>query len=163
MRLAYIGIGSNLDDPVQQIRSALQALESLPESRLVKVSSCYSSTPMGPQDQPDYANAVAALETRLDCRTLLSKLQQSEQQHGRQRKAERWGPRTLDLDIILYGNDVINEPDLIVPHYGCRQREFVIYPLAEIAPDLVFPDGVAISTVKSRLPLNGLQLVCGLD
>lgn len=161
--LAYIGIGSNLSTPIKQIQEACAALKTIPQCIWKTVSSCYASKPMGPQDQPDYANAVALLETQLSCRDLLLQLQQIEQQQGRVRKAERWGPRTLDLDIILYGDVQISEPDLVVPHYGCKEREFVIYPLAEISPDIVFPDGETLQAVKKRLPLNGLQRVSALD
>lgn len=161
--LAYIGMGSNLNDPMKQLRDACRALKTLPDSQFIKVSSGYISTPMGPQEQPDYANAVILLDTRLSCRALLHNLQNIEQQQGRLRDGQRWGPRTLDLDIILYGNETLNEPDLIVPHYGCKEREFVIYPLAEIVPELIFPDGESLQTVKQRLPLNGLQRASTLD
>ena len=116
---------------------------------------------MGPQDQPDYVNAVAALDTTLEAEALLDALQQIEQLHGRQRKAERWGPRTLDLDILLYNNTVINSPRLTVPHYGMRQREFVLYPLYEIAPQLQLPDGTVLSSLLAQVPLNGLQKLAG--
>ncbi|XOV80249.1 MAG: 2-amino-4-hydroxy-6-hydroxymethyldihydropteridine diphosphokinase [Aestuariibacter sp.] len=161
--LAYIGIGSNLNDPMKQLRDACRALKQLPDCQFIRASSGYISTPMGPQAQPDYANAVILLDTQLSCRALLRNLQNIEQQQGRQRDGQRWGPRTLDLDIILYGNETLNEADLIVPHYGCKAREFVIYPLAEIAPELIFPDGEALHTVKQRVPLNGLQRVSVLD
>lgn len=161
--LAYIGIGSNLNNPEQQIKAACAALQRLPDSQWHKASSCYTSTPMGPQNQPDYANAVVAIETQLSCRELLLQLQHIENNQGRVRLGERWGPRTLDLDIILYGDVCINDPDLTVPHYGCKQREFVIYPLAEIAPELIFPDGETIQQVQEKLPLNGLRITSTLD
>lgn len=112
---------------------------------------------MGPQDQPDYVNAVAKVSTTLAPLALLDALQQIEQQQGRQRKAERWGPRSLDLDILLYGHHTIVSERLTVPHYGLTQREFVLYPLAEIAPQLVLPCGTPLQTLLSRIPLNGLE------
>lgn len=154
---AYIGLGANLNQPVQQLQQAIRALQQLPSSELIAVSSLYGSKPMGPQDQPDYVNAVAVLDTTLEAEALLDALQQIEQLHGRQRKAERWGPRTLDLDILLYGTLVINSSRLTVPHYGLHQREFVLYPLYEIAPQLQLPDGTVLSSLLAQVPLNGLQ------
>lgn len=153
----YIGLGANLTEPVAQLQRAVQALKQLPNSQLGRVSCFYSSKPMGPQDQPDYVNAVAALDTALSAAELLAALQQIEQQQGRQRKAERWGPRTLDLDILLYGQQQIATSTLTVPHYGMTTREFVLYPLAEIAPDLVLPDGTVLTQLLQQVPLNGLQ------
>ncbi|MDD4862528.1 MAG: 2-amino-4-hydroxy-6-hydroxymethyldihydropteridine diphosphokinase [Alishewanella agri] len=152
----YIGLGANLVEPVAQLQAAVTALGQLPETELVQVSRFYSSKPMGPQDQPDYVNAVAALDTRLTPLALLHALQQIELAQGRQRKAERWGPRTLDLDILLFGVQQIDHPELTVPHYGMRLREFVLYPLAELAPDLILPDGVALNSLLQQVPLNGL-------
>lgn len=152
----YIGLGANLVEPVAQLQAAVTALGQLPETELVQVSRFYSSKPMGPQDQPDYVNAVAALNTRLTPLALLHALQQIELAHGRQRKAERWGPRTLDLDILLFGMQQVDHPELTVPHYGMRVREFVLYPLAELAPDLILPDGVALNSLLQQVPLNGL-------
>lgn len=152
----YIGLGANLVEPVAQLQAAVTALGQLPETELVQVSRFYSSKPMGPQDQPDYVNAVAALDTRLTPLALLHALQQIELAQGRQRKAERWGPRTLDLDILLFGMQQIDHPELTVPHYGMRLREFVLYPLAELAPDLILPDGVALNSLLQQVPLNGL-------
>ena len=153
----YIGLGANLAQPLAQLQQAVAALRLLPASQLITVSSFYGSKPMGPQDQPDYVNAVAALDTELPAETLLDALQLIEQQQGRQRKDERWGPRTLDLDILLYGDDIINSERLTVPHYGLKQREFVLYPLAEIAPNLSLPDGTVLSSLLAQVPLNGLQ------
>lgn len=153
----YIGLGANLDEPVAQLQQAVQALQQLAGSTLVAVSGFYGSKPMGPQDQPDYVNAVAAIDTTLTAEQLLDALQQIEQQQGRQRKAERWGPRTLDLDILLYGNQVIATERLTVPHYGLRVREFVLYPLYEIAPQLNLPDGTVLSSLLAQVPQNGLQ------
>lgn len=157
----YVGLGANLQQPVRQLQQAISALQQLPDTSFVVASSLYGSKPMGSQDQPDYVNAVAALDTVLDAEALLDALQHIEQTHGRQRKAERWGPRTLDLDILLYGSQVINSQRLTVPHYGMRQREFVLYPLYEIAPQLQLPDGTVLSSLLEQVPLNGLQKLAG--
>lgn len=135
-QLVYIGLGSNLAAPIDQIRQALNELAMLPLSRLVASSSLYASRPVGPQDQPDFINAVAALKTRLSPLALLDQLQALEQQHRRFRQ-RRWGPRTLDLDLLLYGNDHIDMPRLTVPHPQMTARAFVLTPLAEIAPSFI--------------------------
>lgn len=159
MTQVYIGLGSNLSAPLQQLQSAVSSLGALPDSSLECVSSFYGSQPMGPQDQPDYVNSVALIETQLIPQVLLEYTQAIETKHGRQRNGERWGPRTLDLDILLFGQQVINTENLIVPHYGMQQREFVLYPLFEIAPDLVLPDGKILDELVSRTPKNGLQKI----
>jgi 2-amino-4-hydroxy-6-hydroxymethyldihydropteridine diphosphokinase len=153
----YIGLGANLEQPVAQLQQAVQALKQLAHSSLVAVSGFYGSKPMGPQDQPDYVNAVAAINTTLTAEQLLDALQQIEQQQGRKRKAERWGPRTLDLDILLYGDQVIATERLTVPHYGLHVREFVLYPLFDIAPQLNLPDGTVLSSLLAQVSQNGLQ------
>ncbi|KLV06257.1 2-amino-4-hydroxy-6-hydroxymethyldihydropteridine pyrophosphokinase [Photobacterium aquae] len=158
MTRAYIAIGSNLGDPVAQANSAIKALRDQPDLEVVAVSSLYSSTPMGPQDQPDYINAVVAVDTDLSPLALLDCTQSIEQLHGRVRKAERWGPRTLDLDIVLYGSLVHHCDRLTVPHYGMNIREFVLYPLAEIAPDLVLPDNTPLKTLLASVDRNGLAV-----
>lgn len=158
MTKVYIAIGSNLNDPVQQAKDAIQALKTLPKSEFLTVSSLYSSTPMGPQDQPEYINAVAVLNTELTPLELLDCTQAIEQEQGRVRKAERWGPRTLDLDILLYGDEMIDSERLTVPHYGMKQREFVLYPLAEIAPNLQLPDGTELNQLLQSVERNGLRI-----
>ncbi|MBX9763993.1 MAG: 2-amino-4-hydroxy-6-hydroxymethyldihydropteridine diphosphokinase [Pseudomonadaceae bacterium] len=157
MQRAYIGLGSNLATPLLQLRSALDALRALPQSSVVAHSSFYISDPLGPADQPRYVNAVAALDTGLSPLALLDVLQTIELEQGRTRKAERWGPRTLDLDILLFGNLHIDEPRLTVPHYHMHARAFVLYPLAEIAPDLRLPDGRPISELLEACPYVGLE------
>lgn len=154
--LVYIGLGANLAQPVQQLERAVLALHNLKDTQVVKVSGFYASKPMGPQDQPDYVNAVAALSTGLSAAELLTELQQIELDQGRQRKDERWGPRTLDLDILLFGDQVIQTERLTVPHYGMKVREFVLYPLAELDSDLILPDGSKLSELLKMVPLNGL-------
>ncbi|MBE4618981.1 2-amino-4-hydroxy-6-hydroxymethyldihydropteridine diphosphokinase [Vibrio navarrensis] len=155
---AYIAIGSNLADPVAQANRAIAALKSLPNSELVTVSQLYSSTPMGPQNQPDYINAVAEIQTELTPLQLLDCTQAIELEQGRVRKEERWGPRTLDLDLLLYGNEVIDSERLTIPHYGMKEREFVLYPLAEIAPNLTLPDGTRLADLLTQVERNGLGI-----
>ena len=155
--LVYIGLGANLAQPVQQLERAVVALQSIKDTELVKVSGFYGSKPMGPQDQPDYVNAVAALRTYLSAEDLLTQLQQIELEQGRQRKDERWGPRTLDLDILLFGHDIIQTERLTVPHYGMKVREFVLYPLAELDLHLVLPDGTLLTELLAVVPHNGLS------
>ncbi|HEB95851.1 MAG TPA: 2-amino-4-hydroxy-6-hydroxymethyldihydropteridine diphosphokinase [Sedimenticola thiotaurini] len=135
---AWVGLGSNLDRPRQQLERAFVGLARLPGTRLVARSPLYHSPPMGPPDQPDYVNAVAMLETGLDPHRLLAALQEIETAHGRRRE-RRWGPRTLDLDLLLYGDRVIRTPELTVPHPGLTRRAFVLYPLRDLAPDLMVP------------------------
>ena len=154
--VAYIGLGSNLNDPLRHVCLALRALRKLPHSTLLGHSSLYRSNPLGPVEQPDYINAVAALETRLRPRQLLASLQRLEQQQGRGGGAGRWGPRILDLDILLYGDLELYEPGLIIPHPGLSQRNFVLYPLSEIRPDLVIPGHGPLSALIDSVPATGL-------
>ncbi|QLC73752.1 2-amino-4-hydroxy-6-hydroxymethyldihydropteridine diphosphokinase [Pseudomonas sp. LPB0260] len=157
MERVYIGLGSNLAEPLQQLHGALAALAELPQSQLSATSSFYASDPLGPADQPRYVNAVAALDTALAPLALLDALQAIELNQGRTRKAERWGPRTLDLDILLFGQRRLDEPRLTVPHYHMHARPFVLYPLAELAPDLVLPDGRALQQLLDACPFQGLE------
>lgn len=157
MERVYIGLGSNLATPIEQLRSALAALAALPQTDLIAQSSFYSSDPLGPADQPRYVNAVAELDTELSPLALLDALQTIELEQGRTRKAERWGPRTLDLDILLFGERLLDEPRLTVPHYHMHARAFVLYPLAEIAPDLKLPDGRALMELLGACPYVGLE------
>ena len=152
---AYIGLGSNLDDPFTQIARAMHELSSLPHSALHAVSSLYQSKPMGPPDQPPYANAVAWLKTRLHDNDLLHALQALEKNHGRVRK-QHWGPRTLDLDILVYGNKQTNSEELTIPHPGIKYREFVIYPLHEINKNLMIPGLGATHRIQKNCYANGL-------
>ncbi|EOC9366002.1 2-amino-4-hydroxy-6-hydroxymethyldihydropteridine diphosphokinase [Enterobacter asburiae] len=151
MTLAYIAIGSNLASPLEQVNAAVQALGEIPQSRIVAVSSFYRTPPLGPQDQPDYLNAAVVLETALDAEMLLDNTQRIELQQGRERKAERWGPRTLDLDIMLFGHETINTERLTVPHYDMKNRGFMLWPLFEVAPDLIFPDGTPLKSILGSL------------
>lgn len=160
--LAYIGLGSNLEAPAEQIKTALIDLQSLPATQLLKTSSLYASPPMGPQDQPDYINAVALLDTSLAAHELLDALQAIEQQHGRQRK-RHWGERTLDLDILLYGQQMIEDERLSVPHPGLAQRAFVVYPLLEIAGDMPIPGQDTLQVIASRCSRGALKIVENLQ
>ncbi|MEH2922627.1 2-amino-4-hydroxy-6-hydroxymethyldihydropteridine diphosphokinase [Samsonia erythrinae] len=158
MTRVYLALGSNLAQPLQQVRAALTALDAVPQTRIVRCSSLYRSRPLGPQDQPDYLNAVVELETGLAPEALLDRTQAIEREQGRERKAHRWGPRTLDLDILLFGDAVIQTERLTVPHYDMKNREFILYPLAEIAPELVFPDGEPLTQRLTSVDRNGLTL-----
>jgi len=158
---AYIGLGSNLDDPKHHIRGAMEALARLPNTTLIRPSSLYRSAPMGPQDQPEYVNAVAALQTSLSPWELMAALQAIERQHGRVRGAVKWGPRTLDLDLLLYGDMKIHETALTVPHPGLPERPFVLYPLAEIAPGLEIPGKGSLEALLQSCPLHGLARLDG--
>ncbi len=149
---AYIGLGSNLSDPQQQVTSALQELNSIPDTHLMKASGVYVSRPMGPSDQPDYVNAVAKISTSLSPESLLTELQGIEQAHQRQRKDQRWGPRTLDLDIILFGDLQMDTKTLQIPHYGVAKREFVLIPLQELQADLIIPGKGAVKDLIAQLP-----------
>jgi 2-amino-4-hydroxy-6-hydroxymethyldihydropteridine diphosphokinase len=154
----YIGLGSNLEQPQQQILTAIHDIEAIVGVELVAQSSLYHSPPMGPQDQPDYINAVVAVDTELAPLALLDALQHIEQSHGRVRK-RHWGERTLDLDILLVDDKVISETRLTVPHPGIAERAFVVYPLAEIAPDLLIPGKGKLSDIQAECPLDGLKQV----
>ncbi len=159
MDQVYLGLGANLNQPIEQLNQALVALENLAGCTLVKSSGFYSSKPMGPQDQPDYVNAVVAINTSLSPLCLLAQTQKIELALGRVRKKARWGPRTLDIDILLFADNIIDNEQLTVPHYGMKLREFVLYPLFEIAPDLSLPDGTHITDLLKKVPLNGLTKI----
>lgn len=154
---AYIGVGSNLNDPVTQVKEAFEELEMLPDSVLRAKSSLYGSKPMGPADQPEYVNAVVAIDTLLSAQDLLQALIRIEDQQGRERGGEKWGPRTLDLDLLLYGNNKINTPDLTVPHPGMHERDFVIMPLAEIAGNITIPGRGQLRTLISKCESHSLK------
>ena len=153
----YVGLGSNLDNPIHQVKQALLALDAIPATHLRAHSALYRSKPLGPQNQPDYINAVAVLATQLPPLTLLSELQAIENKQGRVRATERWGPRTLDLDMLLYDNKQLQGPRLTLPHPGLHERAFVLYPLCEIAPDLVLPDGQRANDLRQRCSALGLS------
>lgn len=162
MPRCYIALGSNLAAPGDQLAQACQALSELPGSTLVDCSSRYSSPPMAGMDQPDYLNAVAALDTELKPLALLDALQAIESAQGRERHT-RWGARTLDLDLILYGDQRIDSERLTVPHYGMAERAFVLIPLFELAPDLILPGGTHLVTLLARCPPQPLFRVASAE
>lgn len=155
---AFVGLGSNLENPAVQLRAAHAALAGLPETALTAISPVYRSAPMGPADQPDYLNAVAALETALDPWALLDRLLKIEIARGRVR-GRRWGARILDLDLLLYGDRTLDNPNLTLPHPGVHQRGFVLYPLADIAPTLHIPGLGTVRHLLNRLPAGELRRV----
>jgi 2-amino-4-hydroxy-6-hydroxymethyldihydropteridine diphosphokinase len=146
---AYISIGSNLSNPYQQVTQGLIELGLIEDTKVAGASSWYCSMPMGPKNQPSYINGVAKIVTRLNPNQLLMALQDIENKHARKRLT-RWGPRTLDLDILLYGSRVINTEHLTIPHPGLKKRNFVLMPLADVAPKLILPD---VSSLDSLLEI----------
>jgi len=156
MTTAYIGLGSNLSEPIEQVKNAVKQIEKIAQSQVTAVSSLYLSKPMGPQDQDDYINAIIALNTSLSAIELLNALQAIENEAGRVRKENRWGARILDLDIILFGNEVINSERLTIPHYGMEEREFVLLPLVEIAPSLQLPNGKSVKLLSQKIANNAM-------
>ncbi len=156
--VAYIGLGSNLADPAAQVRQAMTDLAGLPETELFARSALYRTAPVGPADQPDYVNAVVSLKTRLSPRGLLEALQAIERAHGRRRDSTRWGPRTLDLDILLYGDERLSEPGLQIPHPELGRRAFVLVPLADVAPVALRVPGVGtLADLLERCPRQGVM------
>ena len=153
---AFIGLGSNLENPVAQLAGAIAELASLPNTQLVAQSPFYRSKPVGPQDQPDFINGCVWLQTSLDPLELLDQLQAIEQAHGRER-LQHWGPRTLDLDLLLFGEQIIDHPRLQVPHPELPNRDFVLRPLLDLKPQLTLPDGRQLTELLARCPDNQLQ------
>ena len=150
MTRAWIGLGSNLDNPRDHVIEAFHELAETEGISMVARSSLYLSEPLGPQDQPDFVNAAAVIETTLDPLSLLEVLQAIEQRHGRQRE-RHWGPRTLDLDLLLYDDEQIRHPELTVPHPAIAERSFVLLPLQEIAPGLVIPGLGSVESLLQKL------------
>jgi 2-amino-4-hydroxy-6-hydroxymethyldihydropteridine diphosphokinase len=153
---AYIAVGSNLQDPQAQVKLARQRLETLPSTRVVLESPLYRTRPFGPVPQPDFVNAVVGVLTQLPAQQLLSELQALEVALGRPAVHEKWGPRMIDLDLLVYGHERRNEPDLILPHPGIVERNFVLYPLADIAPDLDVPGLGRVAELKKRVSPEGI-------
>ena len=162
---AYIGMGSNLEDPPGQIKKALRALAMIPATKIIADSGLYLSKPMvldSNDQQPDYYNAVVLVETQLSAHALLDHLQQIEREQGRVR-GERWGARTIDLDILLFDDQVINDERLTVPHPGLHQREFVLYPLQNIDSTLTIPGRGKLEQLVENCPDNGLKYLGVLE
>ena len=136
---AYVGLGSNLQGPARQLENAFELLAGISDTRLISKSSLYRSAPFGGVEQPDFVNAAAALMTRLSAAELLRELQRIENAQGRERGDVRWGPRVLDLDLLVYSDQKIDEQDLVIPHPGIGERNFVLLPLGEVAPGLNIP------------------------
>ncbi|MFC0141622.1 2-amino-4-hydroxy-6-hydroxymethyldihydropteridine diphosphokinase [Erwinia mallotivora] len=157
MNRVWLALGSNLADPLHQVQAALDALAALPQTRLITTSSFWRTPPYGPADQPDYLNAAVALDSELTPEALLDHTQRIELEQGRVRKEHRFGPRTLDLDIMLFGSLTLNTPRLIVPHYDMHNRTFMLVPLVEIAPDITFPDGTRAADILAGLDSSAIQ------
>jgi 2-amino-4-hydroxy-6-hydroxymethyldihydropteridine diphosphokinase len=153
---AYVGVGSNLDRPAWQVRRALERLAGLPESHLLRQSSLYRSRPLGPVAQPDFVNAAAGILTRLEAPALFARLRELELSLGRSAPRERWGPRRIDLDLLVYGALRLEGGELTLPHPGIAARNFVLYPLAEVAPDLEVPGLGRVAALRERVDAGGI-------
>ncbi len=156
---AHVGLGSNLDDPARQVNSAIERLRDVPDTIVVSVSPQYRSAPMGRPDQPHYVNAVAALLTRLGAAGLLDALIGIEAAMGRVRDGERWGPRIIDLDLLVYGNQELDEPGLQVPHPGISSRNFVLYPLRDLAPELWVPGQGRVAKLAAACDRDDIERI----
>jgi len=156
---AYIGVGSNLADPRAQVLAACARLAELPRSRAVLTSRLYRSRPLGPVVQPDFVNAAAGLLTQLDALTLLGELRAIETAMGRPAQRERWGPRVIDLDLLSFGRERCHSERLTLPHPGIVERNFVLYPLADIAPDLELPGLGRVAELAGAVTSEGLALL----
>lgn len=156
---AYVALGSNLGNPRAEVEAAYQRLAALPVTRLEARSRLYRSRPMGPQDQPQFVNAAAGLLTQLPAGELLEALKKIERDMGRQPPPVRWGPRLIDLDLLLHGATEAAGPDLTLPHPGIHERNFVLYPLADLAPSLRIPRHGTVASLARRLGDEGLQVV----
>jgi 2-amino-4-hydroxy-6-hydroxymethyldihydropteridine diphosphokinase len=153
---AYIGVGSNVDDPAAQVRRAISKLGDLGDTRVVCVSPLYGSAPFGPIAQPDFVNAAVAVLTQLPARALLAALQALEASLGRPAAHEKWGPRVMDLDLLVYGRERSSDVALCLPHAGIKERNFVLLPLADIAPDLDIPGLGRVSALAAIASHKGI-------
>ena len=156
---AYIGLGSNLGDSRRTIAMAVERLAALPETRLIAVSPCYRSAPFGPVQQADFLNAVAGLLTRLAPYALLRQLRDLELALDRRPGRERWGPREIDLDLLVHGETVLAEEHLVLPHSGIPERDFVLYPLRDIAAELLIPGMGRVVDLASRVADRGMHRI----
>jgi 2-amino-4-hydroxy-6-hydroxymethyldihydropteridine diphosphokinase len=155
----YVGLGSNLSEPARQVRQALKALSGLPDTQLYRESSLYGSRPLGGLAQPDYVNAVAGLLTRLDVRPFFDALRALEIRLGRPPSRERWAPRSIDLDLLLFDGLKSDDAALTLPHPGLLERNFVLYPLAQVAPELHVPGHGRAAELAARLSREGLWVL----
>lgn len=156
---AYVALGSNLDDPRRQVERAFDALAGLPDIRLVLRSQLYRSRPMGPVAQPDFVNAVAGLLTQLDAVTLLRELKALESRLGRAAPVVRWGPRVIDLDLLVHGTTRLQHESIQVPHPGIAERAFVVAPLNDVSPWLEVPGVGRVSALLRGLDTGGLERI----
>lgn len=155
-----MGLGANLGEPAMTLREALRELDSLEDTRLLRASRLYRTAAWGVEAQPDFVNAVAMVETGLGARELLDALLSIERAHGRDRSREtRWGPRTLDMDLLVFGDEDIDEPGLRVPHPHIQQRAFVLVPMAEIAPDAVLPGAGRVRELAAAMAGEGIEAI----
>lgn len=154
---AYIALGSNLDEPREQVARGFEHLATLPKTQLIARSPLYRSVPLGPVEQGDFVNAVAAVLTQLEPLELLRALKQLESKLGREQPVVRWGPRLIDLDLVVYADRRIESPELTIPHSGITQRNFVLYPLRDLAPDLAVPGHGVVRTLASLVSSAGLR------
>ncbi|WP_317931838.1 2-amino-4-hydroxy-6-hydroxymethyldihydropteridine diphosphokinase [Halioxenophilus sp. WMMB6] len=154
--LAYVALGSNLDDPLHQVEMGCRALAGLESTQIVEQSPWYVTKAIGPGEQPDFINGVVALQTELEAEALLRAMQAIEQAQGRQRLV-RWGARTLDLDLLLYGTLTMHSETLTLPHPHLHERNFVVYPLADIAPTLTLPTGHRLEELRATLGSAGVR------
>ncbi|MFC0180724.1 2-amino-4-hydroxy-6-hydroxymethyldihydropteridine diphosphokinase [Thorsellia kenyensis] len=155
---AYLALGSNLGDPMLYINNAITSIKKLEFSSFIKVSSFYRTKPLGGLSQNDYLNAVVAIDTQLTPIELLNRTQAIELQQGRVRTKERFASRTLDIDILLYGNSIMNDERLTLPHHGLLEREFMLFPLFDIAPGLILPNGEPLADIIRKTDKNGMVL-----
>jgi 2-amino-4-hydroxy-6-hydroxymethyldihydropteridine diphosphokinase len=156
---AYVGVGSNLSDPRRQVERAIERLATLPRTRRVLVSALYGSRPLGPIAQADFVNAAVGLLTQLSAHELLQQLRAQESAFGRPAARERWGPRVLDLDLLAFAREQRTDATLTLPHPGIVERNFVLYPLSDIAPDLELPGLGRLTELKGRVTSDGLSLL----
>ncbi|WP_020406105.1 2-amino-4-hydroxy-6-hydroxymethyldihydropteridine diphosphokinase [Hahella ganghwensis] len=152
----YIGMGSNQNQPELQLNQAIEAIRQHPAMALQAVSRLYSTVPLGGLDQPQYVNGVAHIRTQLKAESLLDELQTIETQQGRERNGQRWSSRTLDLDLLLYGTEVIRSQRLVVPHYALHERNFVVFPLLELCPDCHIPGLGSLAEISDTLTQEGM-------
>jgi 2-amino-4-hydroxy-6-hydroxymethyldihydropteridine diphosphokinase len=156
---AYVALGSNLSGPRRQVEAAFERLAGLPDARLVLRSSLWRSAPMGPQDQPAFVNAVAGLVTKASPHAFLGSLKALERTLGKTQPAVRWGPRVIDLDLLAFGAYEVDEPGFTLPHPGLHQRNFVLYPLSEIAAELWVPGLARVRRLRDRVSGAGIERI----